>query len=463
MISKKKISTDLKLIYAILIIFFIFAFTNSYFFSPSITVKLIGLLIFIIGSIPIINHYSKKKITIPLFHLHILFYALVFGVSSFISPKFLSKFYFELYSVNGDFFLDNSLFLLNTFFILVATILLLLGYLFINVFNLKNFYFDLNFLKKIPYCKIFNLSIIFFLFQIIYFSSETLQNINLIKRIFEALAYFTICFFYFFVIKVNARLMIKLLIILFIFIIIIINLFLTNALMFLINSFIMMSVIFYFYKNKFPWLILFLFTLILLLNPYKHNIRHYYQVKNNTNSQYTLVDSFKDNEATNKITSGGIRSLNSFFIFHFALSEIPKSFPYFKENSYNSLFFFYIPRIFWPQKPESVLGRNFGKNYGFVKDKLNTTTINFPWIAELYLNYSLLGLFFGMFLFGCIMNFLTKLISVSKKNYTQILLGISTSGILVFPEVSFATMLAYSLQNFFFLLFVIFIYSKINK
>jgi hypothetical protein len=61
------------------------------------------------------------------------------------------------------------------------------------------------------------------------------------------------------------------------------------------------------------------------------------------------------------------------------------------------------------------------------------------------------------------MNFLTKLISVSKKNYTQILLGISTSGMLVFPEVSFASMLVYSLQNFFFLLLVIFIYSKIIK
>jgi len=71
MIFIKKISIDLKLIYGILIFFFIFAFTNSYFFSPSVTVKLIGLLIFIIGIIPILNHYSKKK---KLFHYFICIY-----------------------------------------------------------------------------------------------------------------------------------------------------------------------------------------------------------------------------------------------------------------------------------------------------------------------------------------------------------------------------------------------------
>jgi hypothetical protein len=461
MIFKKKFDLDLKLIFTLLIIFFIFAFTNSYFFSSIITVKLISLLIFIIGSIPIFNHYlNKKKNIIPLFHLHILFYALIFGVSSFISPKFLNKFYFELYSVNANFFLDNDLFLRNIIFILISVILLISGYLFINVLNLNNFHLDLNFLKKISYNKILYLSLVFFLFQIIFFLSETLQNINLIKRIFEASAYFTICFFYFFIIRVNASLILKLLIILFIVIILAINLYLTNGLMFSINSFLMMSIIFYFYKNKFPWIILFLFMFLILLNPYKHQVRHYYSVKDSGNSQFTLVESLNRDHQYNKYTSGGVRSLNSYFIFHFALSEVPKSFPYFSENSYNSLLFFYIPRIFWSEKPENILGRKFGKNYGFV---LNDTTINFPWIAELYLNFSLTGLFFGMFIFGCIMNFLTRIISVSKKNYTQILLGISTFGTLILPEVSFASMFAYSLQNYFFLLFFFFIYSKIIK
>jgi hypothetical protein len=368
-----------------------------------------------------------------------------------------------LYSVNANFFLDNYLFLRNIIFILISVILLISGYLFINVLNLNNFHLDLNFLKKISYNKILYLSLVFFLFQIIFFLSETLQNINLIKRIFEASTYFTICFFYFFIIRVNASLILKLLIILFIAIILGINLFLTNALMFAINSFLMMSIIFYFYKNKFPWIILFLFIFLIFLNPYKHKVRHYYTVKNSENSQFTLLESLNVDDQNNKYTSGGIRSLNSYFIFHFALSEVPKSFSYFTENSYNSLLFFYIPRIFWSEKPENILGRNFGKNYGFVKGMDNNTTINFPWIAELYLNFSLIGLFFGMFIFGCIMNFLTRIISVSKKNYTQILLGISTFGTLILPEVSFASMFAYSLQNYFFLLFVFLIYSKIIK
>ena len=256
----------------------------------------------------------------------------------------------------------------------------------------------------------------------------------------------------------------KILLTLFITIIIVANLYSTNALMFTINIFLMMCIIFYFYKRKFPWLVLFLLFVVIYFNSFKHVIRAYHNNKKllNTSSDYSLlVKTLKKEDNFLNPSSGIIRSLNSYFIFHFALSEVPKSFPYFQENSFRSLFYFYIPRIFWTNKPENMLGQKFGREYGFVTG--NSTSINFPWIAELYLNFSLLGLFFGMFIFGCIMNFLTRLISVSKKNYTQILLGISTAGTLIVPEVSFASMIAYSLQNFFFLLVVFFIYSKITK
>lgn len=81
------------------------------------------------------------------------------------------------------------------------------------------------------------------------------------------------------------------------------------------------------------------------------------------------------------------------------INGVPEDLEYKYGTSLLSVFVSPIPRTLWPEKPVLYLGKEIGKKIYRVGDRVNTG-IPPGLIAELYLNFGLLGILSGMALFG---------------------------------------------------------------
>lgn len=81
------------------------------------------------------------------------------------------------------------------------------------------------------------------------------------------------------------------------------------------------------------------------------------------------------------------------------INGVPEDLEYKYGTSLLSVFVSPIPRTLWPEKPVLYLGKEIGKKIYRVGDRVNTG-IPPGLIAELYLNFGLLGILSGMGLFG---------------------------------------------------------------
>lgn len=59
-----------------------------------------------------------------------------------------------------------------------------------------------------------------------------------------------------------------------------------------------------------------------------------------------------------------------------------------------------IPRILWPDKPKVTIGREFATTFNLVNQSDKETQIASSWVGELYWNFQIPGVVFGMFLIG---------------------------------------------------------------
>jgi hypothetical protein len=214
-------------------------------------------------------------------------------------------------------------------------------------------------------------------------------------------------------------------------------------------------IIHYIFKKKIPWLFLSFFLIIIIFSPLKNILRYNNLVHDRVNFTEELKNNFNSN-------GGSARVLNSYFIYHFVLLKVPEKYSYFQQSTYSNLITSFIPRVLWNNKPESKIGREFSVKYGF-NPKGNLTSINLPWVAELYLNFSFFGLFFGMFLIGVFIALLTKLVSVPKNNYIQYISGLVVVSPLILPESNFALMVGGIISQYIFLMIIFYIYFKIFK
>jgi hypothetical protein len=464
MILKKiKSSFDLKVVSILFLFLFLFLFSNSSITTSNLSVKFISLIIFSICCIPILFHYlDNNKETIPLFHLTTLFYGVMFSLPSFLSAEYLSKFYTDLYSKESIFNINQDLFFRNIFFVLVFLFFYFFGYFFVNFFFRKNFLFELKFLNKIKLKKILFLVFVFFFIKFFSFFFPILKSLPSINQTLIPLGYFSFAFFYFYLIKENSIFIIKLLIIVCMFLIFCGEIISSNSLMYSFNCLIIIMIIHYIFKRKIPWLLLIFFIFIIIFSPLKNILRSekLYHYKTNNIQQFKLV---KKESIDGLNSNRGVgRALNTYFIYHFVLLKVPEKYPHIKESTYSHLLTSLIPRVLWKSKPSSEVGREFSIKYEFNTSD-NPTSINLPWVAELYLNFSFFGLFFGMFLIGIFIALLTKLVSVPKNNYIQYISGLVVVVPLILPESNFALMVGGIIPQYIFLMIVFYIYLKIFK
>lgn len=71
-----------------------------------------------------------------------------------------------------------------------------------------------------------------------------------------------------------------------------------------------------------------------------------------------------------------------------------------------------VPSVVWKNKPPFIFANEFGREFNFLYEDDYKTSINIPFITELYLNYYFKGIIIGMFLFGLLISLVEYFISI---------------------------------------------------
>lgn len=89
-------------------------------------------------------------------------------------------------------------------------------------------------------------------------------------------------------------------------------------------------------------------------------------------------------------------------------SMTPSVIPYWEGYTFLPLFSKFVPRVIWPDKPTEEIGQEFGHRYRLLASNNSSTSMNLPWMAELYANWGKSGAYIGYALLGILFAFLDK-------------------------------------------------------
>lgn len=131
-------------------------------------------------------------------------------------------------------------------------------------------------------------------------------------------------------------------------------------------------------------------------------------------SVFDKVVSSKDDQAVDQSRSLFWRlSYTSSSLSH-VIQETPARVPFWNGSSYFPIFFKFIPRLLWPDKPTEKMGQEFGHAYGLLNRENLTTSMNAPIITEAYFNFGI----FGILVIPIIMAFFEALafIRINRRN-----------------------------------------------
>lgn len=131
---------------------------------------------------------------------------------------------------------------------------------------------------------------------------------------------------------------------------------------------------------------------------------------------------------------------NHFPIFSLSVDLTPDFVPYWYGETIVNGMYSMIPRILWANKPQLSFGNAFGHRMGILHDQDITTSINLPWIIELYVNFGPYGIAIGMCVIGIAFALFHKLASGTRdKTPDRVLHGVLLVP-LCFPESNLALM-----------------------
>ncbi len=111
------------------------------------------------------------------------------------------------------------------------------------------------------------------------------------------------------------------------------------------------------------------------------------------------------------LTTATIRRFSSDVYFDRVYRYTPSVVPYWDGETLTPLRYSLIPRLIMPSKPEEVLGQKFGHAYRVLYPDDKITSMNVPWVVELYANFGRSGVAIGMFVLGGLLGALATLVS----------------------------------------------------
>jgi hypothetical protein len=122
----------------------------------------------------------------------------------------------------------------------------------------------------------------------------------------------------------------------------------------------------------------------------------------------------------------------------FVQSRTPEVTPYWDGYTFMPLFSKFIPRLFWPDKPTENIGQEFGRRYGLLDWHDTGTSMNLPWMAELYANWGERGAYIGYALFGIFFAFLDKYFNKAGSSHLNLIVSAAIIFQLVTHESNFS-------------------------
>lgn len=403
-----------------------------------------------LGLLPaVITFLSKREGgLIPLMPLHGLFYALTFGLPVFFidaqSIQPLPEFGERIgWIENGEDKLSKVLII--TIF---GQIFLYFGYYIFPMFfgGLKPIK-----VRDVPLGRQIKFAWFLFLCYVLFNIFQKLRTVPSIEQLMTPLCYMSIGILT--LLALNRKLtylhsMFLTLAILFV----VSNLLLSGSLAPIVLFLVFLGIIYWNKKRTLPWVFIVLCILIaVILNPVKSKFRNhtwYAQDKSLTYYDKAILlgwvvkEHYADSSVHEKITSdkGIVHRLAHISTFAYVAAVTPDSVPYWSGDSYQTLWTSFIPRIFWPGKPQSTIGQDFGHRYGLIQTYDMGTSMNLPWIIELYANFGLWGILTGMFFIGVFFHFLLQKLKVSVEHPIEHVLAVTITFSLFYAESNFALM-----------------------
>ena len=207
-------------------------------------------------------------------------------------------------------------------------------------------------------------------------------------------------------------------------------------------------------KKKVPiTLTVFIIIFFVLLQPVKSIYRSYIWNEGTENNRnyldksklfFNLAGDFYSNKSDFKPTiffSPALGRISHIHLLSLVVESTPEVIPYWNGETYKPLYSKFIPRILWPNKPTEVTGSRFGRRYKITSTEDFSTSVNLPWIVEMYANFGVFGVMIGMTIVGIILSILDNLFNMSNPSPLNYVFGLTILLSLVFQESNFSLMI----------------------
>lgn len=232
-----------------------------------------------------------------------------------------------------------------------------------------------------------------------------------------------------------------------------------------------LGIIYYLITRKIPWpAVATVVILVALMLPVKLEYRKFLAdstteltITEKLEAYYALAyEHYLGREGIASSEVGGNDEGSPLFRFSYSASAFsvvivntPGIVPYWDGVTYSTLFSKFIPRFLWPNKPVEDIGNEFGHRYGLLHESDEGTSMNLPWLAELYANYGESAVYYGMALFGLMYGFIDRFYNSGKSVVNVIL-----SAAIYFPILQHESNFALLAGNIFLLSVAIYMFTK---
>ncbi len=164
----------------------------------------------------------------------------------------------------------------------------------------------------------------------------------------------------------------------------------------------------------------------------------------------------------NSTANPAIERSAQILLFSDVMEKTPKLVPYWNGETYLPLFTSFIPRALWSDKPIEMVGNQFGHRYHYLDYNDKITSINLPWIVEMYANFGILGVLIGMPLVGVFLAFLEQKLNSSKMEPLEVVMGAAVLFRLIYQESNFSVMVG-SVVSLIVILYLVFKFALGNQ
>ncbi len=402
---------------------------------------------------------NSRREPIPFFPLIGVFYAFSFGLPILLTG-IKNPNQYSILAVTKD----------SLSLVFLGILEMNLVFFIIKIFAIKNIR-PINFPYPYTTRRLFNILIIFLLLHLSYFYIPFLQQVPSVGQILEPVGY--IAYGMFFILWSNNQLRsnsLKLFIII-CFFLEFLKRFTSGALAQVLFLGLYILLIIWYQRKRLPiGLIIASLLFFLTFNSIKGEYRSLvwggdYSQSNPIEKAQLFVDlaikrysSDETEQQEDNYTSSTDSAINRtayIVLFSKVMEDTPKPIPYWGGETYLNLFTSFIPRAIWPDKPTENTGNVFGRRYGYLNQNDYVTSLNLPWLVELYANFGELGVLFGMPLLGAFLSIVDLKLNSPNMNSLEVVIGSTIIFKLIDQESNFSLIVG-SLLPFILTIYLIF-------